>query len=146
MPKCTVFTGLITYIRFSITNLLYHLTGSKQMLSQFLRKETVTLCNNYIGPYHSLTCITMGKILKHLIYSHMYIFSHLSRHNILYFCHSPSCEMQLLLIVNNFAKSLNKKTDTILLGFSIKPSIKCHKGIVTSCIALFKCCTITSNI
>jgi len=71
----------------------------------FKKREQI-LCNNY--RHVSLICICC-KILEHIIYSHIF---HLSQHNVLCnerhgFCHSRSCETQLLLTVNDFAESLN---------------------------------------
>jgi len=84
----------------------------------------------------SLTSICC-KLLEHIIYSH--IFLHLNQHNILCdqqhgFRNGRSCETQLIITVDDFAKSLDEggQTDVVLLDFSKafdKVSHKCllHK-------------------
>ena len=69
----------------------------------------------------SLTCIC-SKLLEHIVYSHIY--AHLNKYNILCdqqhgFHQGRSCETQLLLTVNDFAKNLNRneQTDVIFLDF-----------------------------
>ena len=70
----------------------------------------------------SLTSISC-KILEHIIYSN--IIKHLNKHNAITevqhgFREKRSCESQLLITVNDFAKALNNgdQMDTILLDFS----------------------------
>jgi hypothetical protein len=70
----------------------------------------------------SLTSIC-SKVLEHIIHSH--IMKHLDKHQILTdyqhgFRASRSCESQLLIIINDIAKSMNagEQMDTILLDFS----------------------------
>ena len=70
----------------------------------------------------SLTSIC-SKVLEHIIHSH--IMKHLNKHQILTdhqhrFRASRSCESQLLITINNIAKSMNtgEQLDAILLDFS----------------------------
>ena len=82
----------------------------------------------------SLTSICC-KLLEHIIYSH--IFSHLKQHNILCdqqhgFRSGRSCETQLIITINDLAKSLDEgtQTDVIFLDFSKAFDKVCHKYLL----------------
>ena len=65
----------------------------------------------------SLSCI-YSKILEHVV--HLHVFAHLSKHNILCdqqhgFRQSRSCETQLIITINDFAESLSKNEQTVVI-------------------------------
>ena len=75
------------------------------------------------------------KLLEHIIYSH--IFSHLKQHNILCdqqngFRSGRSCKTQLIITINDLAKSLDEgtQTDVIFLDFSNTFYKVCHKYLL----------------
>ena len=82
----------------------------------------------------SLTSITC-KLLEHVIHSH--VINHLEEQQILTdsqhgFRKKRSCETQLLITVNQFAKSLNnsEQVDAILLDFSKAFDKVCHRKLL----------------
>ena len=86
----------------------------------------------------SLTSICC-KLLEHIIYSH--IFSHLKQHNILCnqqhgFRSGRSCEIQLIITIDDLAKSLDEGTQTdviyvyMFLDFSKALDNVCHKYLL----------------
>ena len=90
------------------------------LVSPIFKKGDRSLPSNY-RPV-SLVCVCC-KILEHIIYSE--IMKHLNSHKILSdaqhgFRQNHSCESQLLLTVNDFAKGLDdgKQTDAVSLDFS----------------------------
>jgi hypothetical protein len=90
------------------------------LLTPLFKKGDKSTPSNY-RPV-SLTSIC-SKVLEHIIHSH--IMKHLNKHQILTdhqhrFRASRSCESQLLITINNIAKSMNtgEQLDAILLDFS----------------------------
>ena len=86
---------------------------------QLFKKGDRALASNY-RPV-SLTCI-LCKLLEHIVYSN--IMDHLEKHNLLSdrqhaFRKKHSCEAQLVTVINDWAKILDKggQVDTFILDF-----------------------------